>query len=497
MTDLVLLSGLGHAVLVAASLLLYILATRIGHQYRHPSAAMAWVLGLVAFPYLTLPLFFLFGTRKVARPPRHQLAPEQVAAAVVPVGAPPWATQLLAGMELTPAVFNARVTFHEGGSASLQALIELIDSATYTLELCTFLYRDDAAGRSVVAALERCVQRGVTTRLLLDAVGSLKVPRSQLRRWMRAGIRVRRFMPLWRNPLRGHSNLRNHRKVAVADGLRLWSGGRNLADEYFTDDNGGDNDHSNHSAGTGEGSGGRSAWTDLSFVVSGPLAAHAQLQFKDDWRSAGGRRAALEPPTPLSPEAAANAAAASAAAAASPHAVLAQWVPSGPDHADDTLHALLMSGAYQARRRIDAATPYFVPDDALLDAWCLASRRGVQVSLLVPRRSNHRVADWARERALRQLVAAGAQVWLAPGMVHAKAVVIDDELALCGSLNLDARSLFLNYEAMAAFYGPAEVQWLSRWYQRQVAGAVPYQARRPSLLRDIFEGVVRAVGFQL
>ena len=479
MTRLALLSGLGHAVLVAASLLLYVLATRIGHQHRHPSAAMAWVLGMVAFPYLTLPLFFLFGTRKVARPARHQLAPEQVALAAMPQGAPLWATRLLAGMELTPAVFNAHVTFHEGGSASLQALIGLIDSAEHTLELCTFLYRNDEAGRSVVAALERCVQRGVTTRLLLDAVGSFKTPPTQMRRWMRAGIRVRRFMPLWRNPLRGRTNLRNHRKVAVADGMRLWSGGRNLADEYFTD-------------GTDS-----PAWIDLSFVISGPLAAHAQLQFKDDWRSAGGRRAALEPPTPLSPAAAADAAAASAAAAASPHAVLAQWVPSGPDHADDTLHALLMSGAYQAQHRILAVTPYFVPDDALLDAWCLASRRGVQVSLLVPQRSNHRLADWARERALRQLVAAGAQVWLAPGMLHAKAVVIDDELALCGSLNLDARSLFLNYEAMAAFYGPAEVQWLSHWYERQIAAAQPYRARRPSLLRDIFEGVVRAVGFQL
>ena len=138
-----------------------------------------------------------------------------------------------------------------------------------------------------------------------------------------------------------------------------------------------------------------------------------------------------------------------------------------------------------------------MPDDALLDAWCLACRRGVQVSLLVPQRSNHRLADWARERALRQLVAAGAQVWLAPGMLHAKGVLIDDELALCGSLNLDARSLFLNYEAMAVFYGAEEVRWLSDWYARQRAHAHPYAARRPSLAHDIFEGVVRAIGFQL
>ncbi len=82
-------------------------------------------------------------------------------------------------------------------------------------------------------------------------------------------------------------------------------------------------------------------------------------------------------------------------------------------------------------------------------------------------------------------------------MVHAKAVLIDDELALAGSLNLDARSLFLNYEAMTAFYGAEELRWLSQWCARQIAAARPYHARRPSLARDIVEGVVRAVGFQL
>ena len=466
MTRFALLSGLGHAVLVVASLLIYVLATRIGHQHRHPSAAMAWVLGLVAFPYLTLPLFFFFGARKVARPARHPLAPERVAAETMPAGAPAWATRLLAGMELPPAVCNTQAHFYESGAASLEALIDLIDSAEHTLELGTFLYGNDVVGAAVTSALTRAVQRGVTTRLLLDAMGSLKTPRRQLRQWMRAGVRVRRFMPLWHNPLRGRINLRNHRKVAVADGQRLWSGGRNLADEYFIDRPG------------------HPAWVDLSFVVHGPLAAQAQAQFKADWRAARGR--------PMH-----HVATPAAAPSALPAPVLAQWVASGPDHADDTLHALLMSGAYQAQQRIWAVTPYFVPDDALLDAWCLACRRGVQVSLLVPQRSNHRLADWARERALRQLVAAGAQVWLAPGMLHAKAVLIDDELALCGSLNLDARSLFLNYEAMAVFYGAEEVGWLSDWYERQLAHAHPYVARRPSLAHDIFEGVVRAIGFQL
>jgi cardiolipin synthase A/B len=176
---------------------------------------------------------------------------------------------------------------------------------------------------------------------------------------------------------------------------------------------------------------------------------------------------------------------------------LAQWIASGPDCADDTVHAVLMAGAYHARTRILAVTPYFVPDDALLDAWCLASRRGVKVGLVLPQRSNHRLADWARMRALRRLVEAGGQVFMTPRMTHAKAVVIDAEFALCGTANLDGRSLFLNYEAMAAFYGAAEVAWLAQWIEQQAALAVVYDARRPPWWRDLAEGVVRAVAFQL
>ena len=108
----------------------------------------------------------------------------------------------------------------------------------------------------------------------------------------------------------------------------------------------------------------------------------------------------------------------------------AQLVESGPDQADDTLYALTVTAAYRARKRIALATPYFVPEAALLMALCMAARRGVAVDLLLPARSNHRLSDLARERSLRSLDQAGGRVWLAPAMMHAKMAVIDDELAL-------------------------------------------------------------------
>jgi cardiolipin synthase A/B len=130
-------------------------------------------------------------------------------------------------------------------------------------------------------------------------------------------------------------------------------------------------------------------------------------------------------------------------------------------------------------------------------ALALAARRGVVVNLVLPAQSNHRLADIARHAPLRELVAAGAHVWLLPQMVHAKAVLIDHDLALVGSANLDERSLFLNYELMVAFYDPPVVQQFADWITPLQQTARPYQARPPGLGRELLEGLVRWVAFQL
>lgn len=454
-------SALGHTIFVVAGLLIYVLTTRIGHQRRPPSSAIGWVVSILAFPYIAVPLFLVLGARKLTRPQRHLYS----AADRPPAGGPIWATQLLASMELPPPVHNESLVWHDDGPGALQSLLALIDGAQQRLDLCTFIFGNDEVGDAVAEALARCAQRGVRVRLLIDAIGSMKTRPRTLKRLREQGVRVRRFMPLLHNPRRGRLNLRNHRKVAVADGAHVWSGGRNLAVEYFFDRPG------------------APAWIDLSHEAHGALATQAATQFDRDWRSASGR--VRSPGAALLP------------ATATTGGPCAQWVATGPDHADDTVHALLLAAAYHAKKRILAITPYFVPDDALLDAWCMACRRGVDVNLVVPARSNHVLADWARGRALRELCAAGGKVWLLAQMAHAKAVVIDDDLALSGSMNLDARSLFLNYEVMTAFYSPDQVQWLVRWFEQQISTAQAFDAKQPGLLRDMGEGLVRSVGFQL
>ena len=477
------LTPLEHVAFMAAGLLTYLVVTRVRRQRRHPYAALAWVMGIAAFPYLGLPLFLVFGTRKVVRPatPR-QPAPAGPWAALAPL----WATRLLAALGVAGARPQAVVRFESDGEAALAQLQRVIGSARHTLDLCTYVLGDDEVGAAVAAALADRARAGVRVRLLIDSIGSLKSAHSHDAMLKNAGVRTRLFMPALGRPGRGRVNLRNHRKLLIADGEVVWSGGRNLANEYFI------------------GRVGEPPWLDLSFAAEGALAAQAQALFDGDWRIARGarqalrlgyaerfaRQQALEQPS----DAADHAAAPSTDAT---FTSLAQWVPSGPDFHEDVLHALLVSAAFHAEQRLLLATPYYVPDESVQEALVLAAKRGLQITLLLPRRSNHRLADWARGRAVRELVEAGVDVRLLPAMLHAKAVVVDDVLALCGSANLDSRSLFINYEAMAAFYGRAEIDWLADWINAHAAQAEPASAKPPSWLRDIGEGIVATLAFQL
>ena len=471
------LSPLEHSAFVAAGLLTYLVVTRIRRQRRPAYAALSWVLGIAAFPYLGLPLFLLFGTRKLIRPAtRRQPLPIGRAAD----GAPPWATRLLAALGVVAARPQQSVRFACDGREALEQLRAVIASACTALDICTYVLGDDAVGAEIAAALAERARSGVRVRLLVDSIGSLKSAHSHDGLLKAAGVHTRLFVPALGLPGRGRTNLRNHRKVVVADGQRLWAGGRNMASEYFVD------------------TGGQPAWRDLSFVTHGPLAAQALALFEGDWRIARGVRKA---PRADYADRLARHDAALGAAVAGPACPgtggLAHWVPSGPDFHEDILHALIVSAVFHAEQRLLLATPYFVPDEGLLEALVLAAKRGVAITLVLPRRSNHRLADWARGRSVRTLVQAGAQVRLLPGMLHAKAVVVDDVLALCGSANLDSRSLFINYEAMAAFYGAAEIGWLAGWVQETARLGEPASSKAPSWLRDIGEGIIATVGFQL
>jgi cardiolipin synthase len=443
-----------HFLVVAIALLVYVLTTRARREQRAPTSAIAWVLGMLLMPYLALPAYLVFGQRKlrpagVPRPPR-----------AAPAGH--WAAELIDSFGLA-APGRCAIRLHPDGTAARDALWEVIDGARRSLDVCTFIIGDDDIGQEVVRRLAARARQGVRVRVLLDGFGAVSLPRRYFDTLRDAGGHVSVFRPLFSLRRTGPRNLRNHRKFTIADDAWLWSGGRNLAGEYFTG-------NAAHPV----------PWRDLSFDIRGDVAAAAARQFEHDWASVRRTSARVVPPQPPVHE-----------------GQLAQFLPSGPDQTEDTAQALLVDACFRAEHRILAITPYFVPGDGLRDALRLAARRGVQVTIAVPQQSNHRLADFVRSRAMRDLARAGVAFRMLPFMAHAKAVVVDHDLAMCGSINLDLRSLLLNHEAAVVFYGAEQIDWLSGWIETAASAGDTYRARPPGLARDLAEGLLLTLAFQL
>lgn len=458
-----------HGLIVMLGLAVYVTASHTLQQRRHPSAAVAWVVALVLAPYVALPLYLMFGRRKLAQHrPTARTQPYE-ATGSSPDSPAARTQQLAAAMALPAAATYHQLNIHGDGMLALRALRNMIGAATRTLDLCTFIFASDGLGDEIAELLGQRAREGVRVRLLVDGIGAYLGGHPSFRKLSAAGVQVALFVPPLRSTLQGRTNLRNHRKMVIADGEWFWCGGRNLATEYFAGDPGA--------------SGKNAPWVDLSFDLQGALARQAQRQFDQDWEFAtkGTRPRPSGPDDPDPPG----------------RAAVGQLIASGPDQAEDTIHTLLVSGFFMSRKRILAVTPYFVPDPTLLMSLTLAARRGIAVDLLMPGKSNHRLADLARHRALRELAAAGARTWFLPEMIHAKVVVIDDELALAGSANLDERSLFLNYELMVAFYASGEVERFARWIEVQRNLATLYRPRQPGILREIAEGLLLWLAFQL
>jgi len=284
-------------------------------------------------------------------------------------------------------------------------------------------------------------------------------PHTALRDLISAGARVERFMPLLHVPFRGHGNLRNHRKIAIFDGERAIVGGMNLGREYM-----GPTPLATR-------------WRDLSLLIEGEAVSELDAVLCADWEFACGERL-------------------SDAAKPKPGEIPVRVVPSGPDSQSDPIYDADLTAIFRAQRRIWIATPYFLPDEGLLRALSIAARRGVDVQVVTPVRSNHLLSDLASASCLRDLSASGITIRRFSRMLHAKTLLVDDSLAVVGSANFDMRSLFLNYEIALFFTGRAEVDRLSRWFQDTFPDTVLGPAKA-GLLRAAVCDVARLIGPQL
>lgn len=402
------------------------------NERRSPASTLAWLMAIIFMPYVGVPVYLVFGGRKMVRkagkkpnllfnPAKFQ--PDSSIACWDFFGP---------GDGVFPPSANNRITLIPEGKQAFQTVMELIQKARESVYVATFILGKDETGRSILRALAERASQGVEVCLLIDALGSAGISRRFLAPLVAAGGQVAFFMPMLHIPFRGRANLRNHRKMIITDNTYALIGGMNLASEYMGPKASSDR------------------WQDLSLTVEGPAVGHFADIFESDWAFANNTEPVdngVEKQRRM-PDG----------------GYTTQVVASGPDVPNDSLRNAILTAIFKANRRVWIVTPYFIPDEMLLEALCIAAQRGVDVSIIIPNTSNHRLADLVREGYLARVQESGARVWLfQPRMLHAKAILIDDCLAIVGSANMDMRSLLLNYEVALCLYDANQVKHMESW----------------------------------
>ncbi len=360
-----------------------------------------------------------------------------------------------------PPVAGNRLTPFSGGEQAYPAMLEAIDGAEQTLAFSTYIFSSGATGTRFVEALARAVKRGVEVRVLIDDIGARYSRPSIVPALRQAGVPVARFLPALLPFKLPYFNLRNHRKLLVADGKAGFTGGMNIQEtaHYRFE---------------------REGIQDLHCRIEGPVVAHLQHVFVDDWKFTTGESLKRELWFPqIQPRGDA----------------VARGISDGPDDDADTLRLATLGALACARSSVRIVTPYFLPDDALINALNVAAMRGVAVDILLPARNNLRMVQWASTALLWQLLERGCRIWLSPPPFdHSKVLVVDHAWTLLGSSNWDPRSFRLNFEFDVECYDPALARTLEDLIETKLSSATPLSLARvnarglPVRLRD---GVAR------
>ena len=416
-----------------------ILIPRILIERRHPGATIAWLLIIGLFPFVGVPVYFLIGGRRVKKISKKKdwCAMEEstdILASIkdeLPPNNRKIADLLMHAGMFSPSA-NNKVNIIDDGMTAYKVLVNLLENATSSIEISTFILGRDDVGRTLVNLLACKAKEGVKVRLLLDALGCLRTKGKYVKPIKDAGGEVAVFFPLLPLRRRWSANLRNHRKMVIVDENRAMIGGMNLAREYMGPDPY------------------QKRWKDVCMVISGKGAEHIRNVFIQDWVYSTGKvfDRNLLPPSVFKNTV---------------NNSVIQVVGDGPDVNERPLYSGVLAALNQARENIWAVTPYFVPDDPITASLELAARTGCDVRLIIPERSNHPLVDLAGRSFLPELMDAGVHLYCyQPGMLHAKLISIDRQLAVVGSANMDMRSFYLNFEIATFLYSLKDVEEVSK-----------------------------------
>lgn len=459
------------------------LAARVIMRRRPVGVSLAWLAIILIFPWVGTPIYLMFGELRLGR--KRAIRAEsihgpylrwldrlrdrdQVDWSAVGPDYEPMARMTEAAVGIPAQAGNA-LQLLAGADATFDALIADIDASRRTCHLEFYIWNDGGRADEVAEALVRATGRGVICRILADAVGSREFLRGEVAERLRgAGVAIRAGLQvgLFRMAL-VRFDLRLHRKIVVIDGETGYTGSLNLVDpRFFKKD-----------AAVGE-------WIDAMVRVRGPAVEALAATFIEDWELDTGegldRLTEGGDPSPQ-PE-------------RGPAAV--QVIPSGPlVGREGAVQSVLLLAIYRARRELVLTTPYFVPDEVMVTALRSAAERGVAVTLIVPAKVDSKLVQRASRASDGDLLEAGVRVMcFEGGLLHTKSVTVDGELALFGTLNLDPRSFYLNFEITLAVYDREFTLLLRQLQESYIARSRPMDIevwRSRSIVQRFVDNAVR------
>ena len=441
---------------------------------RQPAKTMAWILVLAFMPFVGIIFYIFFGqnTRKerhISDRSMDQLTKRSMLEFVeqenlhLPANNKPL-MNLFTNQNWAFPFKDNRVDIFTDGYEFICSLLYNIGKAQHHIHLDTYIFEDDALGYLVADALIDKAEQGVEIRVIYDAVGCWKVKDAFFERMRDTGIDVHAFMPVRFPAFTSKVNYRNHRKLCVIDGKVGFIGGMNIAKRYVK--------------GTG-----KQPWRDTHLRIEGGGVYALQRAFLIDWyfvdRTLITNRV-YYPPVDIHIS----------------NSCLVQVVTSSPIAPWPDIMQGYVRILLQAQKYVYMETPYFLPTEPVLFAMRTAALAGVDIRLMIPRKADAKLVEWASRSYVMEAIEAGVKVYLyMGGFNHSKLLVSDDNLCTVGSTNIDFRSFENNFEANAFFYDEEMAQRIKAIYlkdesQSILVDDVSYFVKRPFMKR-LFESIVR------
>lgn len=415
---------------------------------RKPALTLTWVFIGLILPFLGIVLYFVFQYPVSKRSP----LPWELSAdtPVTMNGSVPSLPASLSTTAIRTAVSHfsstptvAHISAYHAGEDFYHDLLKALYAAQTSIDVEFYIFRYDDVGREVVEALLERAKAGVKVRFLRDGFGSKEFPSSVVSDMIRSGIDCRVHFPIRFPYITPRANHRDHCKIVIIDEITAFTGGINVGIEYAS-----------RNAQYGP-------WRDSHVRVKSSSRLDLVDLFEANFRTADKDRpdkrnkkqvtmsTAIDPPDPSERQKIHR---------PRTHQGMVQFLQSGPDTPRQNLRELFFLCLTQAVKQVEITTPYFLPESDLMMALRTAVSRGVRVRLLLPERVDHRVIGLACQTYFPALLQAGVEVYLhRPGVLHAKVMTVDDEIAVVGAANYDIRSFRLNYEVVMLQYGASLV----------------------------------------